>query len=62
MTAARWVCLIVGFLIFAGTGYSTDPNPPNLADVLIVFVIYGGAVALIALPVILEFLERRNNK
>ena len=59
MTAARWTCLIMGFLLLAGRGYSTDPNPPNFWDTVIVFILYGGATILIALPVVLEFLERR---
>ena len=61
MTAFRWVSVIIGFLNLC-RGYSTDPNPPNIADVFIVIILYGISVILIGLPLILEFLERKENK
>lgn len=59
MTVARWWSLVCGCLSITGTSWSTEGNPPNAWDLLVVLVWKGAAVALISIPLILEYKERK---
>lgn len=55
MTAARWVSLIIGILLLP---YKFDAEKPDAWDILGLFIQEATAIALIIVPLVLEFLER----
>ena len=61
MTTARWFSLITGCLAFF-LNYSSEGNPPNFWDFLLVLTYKATAAFLIAAPMILEYLEREKEK
>ena len=61
MTAARWASLIIGLLCFP-LHFDSGPNPPNGWDSLNVLIYKAAAAALIIVPLLLEYKERRNRK
>lgn len=58
MTAARWTSLIVGLLCFP-LHFDSGPSPPNGWDSLNVLVYKTASTALIIVPLVLEFIERK---
>lgn len=59
MTTARWWSVVCGCLaLFAN--WSSEGNPPNVWDFFVVLAFQGSAVALVVVPLVLEYLERRN--
>lgn len=58
MTTARWFSLITGSLAFF-LNYSSEGNPPNFWDFMLVFTYKAAAAALIIVPLILEHIEKR---
>lgn len=59
MTVARWWSLVCGCLSIIGTNWSTEGNPPNVWDFLVVLAWKGAAVTLVSIPLILEYKERK---
>ena len=58
MTAARWVSLIIGCLI-TPLNFSSEGIPPCIWDFLIVMAYKASAAALVIVPLILEYKERK---
>lgn len=58
MTAARWTSLIIGLLCFP-LHFDSGPNPPNGWDFLNILIYKAAATALIIVPLVLEFMERK---
>ena len=59
MTAARWVSLIIGCLCIFG---SLTPKNPDIYDVVCKVSYLVSASALVIVPLVLEFLERRKDE
>ena len=57
MTTARWFSLITGCLCIFG---SLIPKEPDVFDVVLKVAYYTVAVALVVVPLVLEYLERRD--
>lgn len=58
MTTARWFSLVTGCLAFF-LNYSSEGNPPNFWDVLLVLAFKASSTALILVPLVLEYRERK---
>ena len=58
MTAARWVSLITGCLCIFG---SLVPKEPDVFDVVLKVAYYASAAALVITPLVLEYLERKDD-
>ena len=58
MTAARWVSLVMGCLIMP-LNFSSELLPPCIWDFLIVLAYKASAAALVIVPLVLEFMERK---
>ena len=59
MTAARWISLISGCLLLP-LNYSSEGIPTCIWDFLIVLAYKASAAALVIVPLVLEFMERRS--
>ena len=57
MTTARWFSLVTGCLAFF-LNYSSEGNPPNFWDFLLVLTYKATAAALIIVPLVLEHIEK----
>ena len=58
MTAARWMSLIVGCLLLP-LSFSSEGQPACIWDFMIVLAYKVTAAALVVVPLVLEYLERR---
>lgn len=56
MTVARWISLVTGCLCMTASLKTTDTN---IFDVLIIFIYRITASALVIVPLVLEFMERK---
>lgn len=62
MTHARWISLIAGIISDLLLLYSTEGNPPNVWDFLIVLSCKAVTAAMILIPLILDYKERQSEK
>lgn len=62
MTPARWTSLIAGIISDLLLSYNTEGNPPNIWDFLIVLSCKAVSAAMIFIPLVLEYKERKSEK
>lgn len=56
MTVARWISLVIGCLCMTASFKAIDTN---IFDVLLMFIYRITALALVIVPLVLEFMERK---